>query len=661
MFLLIIKVISLKIYTIIIVIDNYYNNRELYGNNQGSGKKAVVLMFFLQSKWSLYLAIISLVAIAIHILMLLFNLPFPTIPLLLTIIGGGIPLFFLIIWNLFKGNLGADLLAAIALLTGVALHQYLAATLIILMLASGQTLESYAKRKASSVLLALAARMPAIAHRKVNEVIEDITVNSIHIGDELVIYPHEICPVDGTVLDGHGSMDESYLTGEPYQISKAPGTSVLSGAINSESVLTIKADKVVSDSRYSSIVKVLEEAAQKRPSIRRLGDQIGAVFAPMALVFACVTWYLTGDALRFLSVLVIATPCPLLIAIPITLISAISRAAKQAIIIKDPIVLERLPTCKTAIFDKTGTLTYGKPALTKIITTSSYDKKQMLQYVASVERYSKHPLSSAILKAAEESNIKLLQSSNVSEKPGQGLHGLINKHTIFITNRKKLLEINPQDAALLPPVSKGLECIVLLDNEYAASLYFHDAPRAESKSFISHLTPYHQFNKIMLVSGDRESEVNYMGAFLNLTEIHASQSPEQKLIIVRNETKKGPTVFMGDGINDAPALTAATVGIAFGQFSNITAEAAGAVIMENTLCKVDELIHLSLNARNIMLQSAIGGMMFSLIGMGFAAAGFINPVTGAILQEVIDILAIVNALRLTWGTRIKIDLPGYSE
>lgn len=614
-----------------------------------------------KSRWQIYIALLSLIAISIHILMLLFNIPLPVIPLLFPIIIGGIPMFSLIIFKFFKGNLGADLLAAIALITGIILHQYLAATLIILMLASGQTLEYYAKRKASSVLLALAARMPSIAHRKINDHIEDITLQNIHIGDEIVIYPHETCPVDGTVIEGHGSMDESYLTGEPYQISKTPGTAVLSGAINEESLLVIRADKLSSDSRYSAIVKVLGEAEQKRPSIRRLGDQIGAIFAPIALTVAFVAWYFTGDAIRFLSVLVIATPCPLLIAIPITLISAISMAAKQAIIIKDPTVLERLPTCTTAIFDKTGTLTYGKPALTEIITAKNYNTELMLQYIASLERYSKHPLSSAVLKAAEEHNIKLLESSNVSEKPGQGLHGIINEHTIDITSRKKLLEIMPQSALLLPPVSTGLECIVLIDKEYAATLHFHDAPRAESKSFISHLGPSHQFKKIMLVSGDRESEVNYMGTLLNLTEIRASQSPEQKLAIVRDEIKKAPTVFMGDGINDAPALTAATVGIAFGQYSNVTAEAAGAVIMENTLSKVDELIHLSLYTRRILLQSTLGGMILSIVGMGFAAAGFINPVSGAILQELIDVIAIVNALRVTWGTRIKIDLPGYSE
>lgn len=619
------------------------------------------LFIALESKWQSYIALLSIIFICIYIVMYVSNISLFNMPLLLIIVIGGIPLLLQIIIKLFNRNIGADSLAAIALITGVILHEYLAATLIILMLASGQTLERYAMHKASSVLLALVARMPSIAHQKINNKIKDIPLLSIKMDDAIVIYPHETCPVDGIVMEGHGSMDESYLTGEPYQISKTPGSFVLSGAINGESLLVVKTTKLPSDSRYAAIVKVLEEAEQKRPSIRRLGDQIGAIFAPVALGFALIAWYFTGDAVRFLSILVIATPCPLLIAIPITIISAISRAAKQAIIIKDPTVLEQLPTCRTAIFDKTGTLTYGKPTLTEIFITNDYKKEQILQYVGSLERYSKHPLSNAILKATKEQNIKLLESSNISEIPGQGLKGIINGHTVFITGRKKLLETMPECESILPEVSPGLECIVILDNQYAAALHFHDSPRIDSKSFISHLAPSHQFKKIMLVSGDRESEVNYLANLLNLTEIHASQSPEQKLAIVRHERKKAPTVFMGDGINDAPALTAATVGIAFGQYSNITAEAAGVVIMENRLSKVDELIHLSLNTRRIASQSAIGGMLLSILGMGFAAAGFINPVTGAVLQEFIDIFAILNALRLAFGSQIEIDLPDYTK
>ena len=611
-------------------------------------------------QWQACIAWLALIVIFIHISMLIWHLPHAHSILLIPIIMGGVPLFVQIVSKILRGNLGADLLAIIALITGVILHENLAATLIILMLTGGQTLENYAMRKASSVLLALAMRMPSVAHRKINGHIEDIALHDIRIDDEISIYPHETCPVDGVVISGHGSMNEAYLTGEPYQVSKAPGTNVLSGAINGASLLNIKAIKLASDSRYAVIIKVLEDAEQKRPTLRRLGDQIGAIFAPLALIFAVIVWCYTGDMLRFLAILVIATPCPLLIAIPITLISAISKAAKQSIIIRDPMVLERLSTCKTAIFDKTGTLTYGKPRLTEILTTPDYNSKVVLQYAASLERYSKHPLAMAILNAAEERNIMLLEASKVSEKPGEGLLGIINALPIHVMSRQQLLDIEPQCFLSLPPIVPGLECMILINHQYAATLCFNDIPRAESKSFISHLVPFHQFKKIMLVSGDKYSAVRYLGKLLTLTEIHASQTPEQKLAIVRQEVQRAPTVFMGDGINDAPALTAATVGIAFGQYNEITAAASGVVIMDSALSKVDELIHLSLHTRAIALQSAIGGMIFSILGMGVAAYGVITPVTGAILQEIIDVLAILNALRLTWNNKIKIDLPGSS-
>ena len=607
-------------------------------------------------RWHLFIIIISLLAIILSILSQLRSILSPNLPLWIAIIIGGIPAILQILLKLFRGDLGSDSLAAIALVTAIILNQYLAAVIIILMIESGQGLEAYAMRRASLALLALTERMPKMIHRKKAANIEDIPIDSFHIGDIIVVYPHETCPVDGTVMTGHGSMDESYLTGEPYQISKAPGASVLSGSINGESMLTVRAQKLASESHYASIVAVLQEAEQKRPTIRRLGDQIGAIFAPLTLIFAFATWYFTGEAIRFLAVLVIATPCPLLIAIPITIISAISLAAKRSIIIKDPTILERLPTCRTAIFDKTGTLTYGKPLLTEILVTEGFDSDFVLQNVASLERYSKHPLASAILHEAEKNKYSLLEAIEVTEQPGKGLSGIIGKNKIQITHRNKILETQPELAKELPPSVTGLECMILINDQYVATFRFRDVPRKETKSFISHLKPFHQFNKIMLVSGDRESEVKYLGTLLNLSETYASQTPQQKLAIVQSEMKKEPTLFMGDGINDAPALTAATVGIAFGEFSNVTAEAAGAVIMKNSLNKVDELIHLSSLTRKIALQSAVGGMILSLVGMGFAAMGFITPVLGAVLQEIIDILAIMNALRLIWSNKIEADI-----
>jgi len=614
------------------------------------------------ARWHWALSAASLAAMALHFALRGVQLQpaggwaAADIPLLAVIVLGGVPLVLHILRKIAKGDLGADLLAAVALSTAAALGEYLAAVLIVLMLSGGRVLESYAMRKASSVLLALAERMPASAHRRKDGGIEDIPLAAIAVGDEIVVLPHETAPVDGVVIEGHGAMDESYLTGEPYQVAKAPGAAVLSGAINGTAALTIRAEKRAQDSRYAQIMEVMQEAEQKRPAMRRLGDRIGAVFAPLALLAAAAAWYFTGDSLRFLAVLVVATPCPLLIAIPVTLVSAISMAAQRGIIIKDPTVLELLPTCRTAIFDKTGTLTCGKPELTEIIPAAGVDANAILAGAASLERYSKHPLAQAILQAAEKAGLACAPAAEVSERPGQGLTGIVSGHEIRVTHRRKLLQQKPDIAAALPPTGAGLECIIMEDGEYAATFRFRDAPRAEGKPFIRHLAPMHSFGKIMLVSGDRESEVGYLAGLLGIKETLASQSPEQKVAIVRAESAKAPTLFMGDGINDAPALASATVGIAFGQHSAVTAEAAGAVIMENTLAKVDELLHISAAMRRIVLQSAIGGMALSVIAMGFAAGGYITPVMGAVLQEGIDILAIANALRLAWRRNIGADI-----
>ena len=548
------------------------------------------------------------------------------------------------------------MLAIIALVGSVLMAQYIAAALLIFMLISGKALEKYATRKASSALEALASRVPSIAHRRVNGAISEITIAEIAIGDEIVIYPHETCPVDGSIVEGSGSMDESYLTGEPYQILKTVGSLVLSGAINGDSVIVIRAEQLAQDSRYAKIMAVMKEAEERRPQLMRLADEIGAIFAPLAFAFAGATWYFSGDILRFIAVLTVATPCPLLIAIPITVIGAISLAAKNGIIIKDPTVLERLPTCSTAIFDKTGTLTYGEPKLTEIIAAEGFAADDILQKTASLERYSRHPLAIALKDALAEKKLELLEATEVSERSGQGLRGIVSNQEILITSRKKVLQQNPQLASSIAANDSGLECIILVNQKYAATLRFHDAPRADSHSFIHHLGPEHNFKKIILLSGDRASEVNYLAALLNINQTYASQSPEQKLEFVRKETALAPTIFMGDGINDAPALAAATVGLAFGQHNSITSAAAGAVIMESTLTKVDELLHISIAMRKIAMQSAVGGMLLSFLGMGLAAAGMLSPAEGALLQEVIDVVAILNALRITWQGKVESDV-----
>ncbi len=605
------------------------------------------------------IAALSIVAILAH-LVLRFGLhaarSVDQVPLLVTLVIGGLPLLYDLLRKLLKREFGSDLLGGISIITSVVLGEYLAGSIIVLMLAGGEALESYALRSASSVLAALAKRMPSIAHRKRESAILDVGLQDVAVGDTLVIYPHDICPVDGVVIEGHGVMDESYLTGEPFQITKTTGSTVISGAINGESVLTIRTTQRAADSRYAKIMEVMRESETSRPTLRRLGDRLGAIYTPVALAVALLAWAITGDAVRFLAVLVIATPCPLLIAIPIAIIGSISLCARRAIIVKSPVVLEQIAECRTAIFDKTGTLTYGEPTLTEQIIAPGFTQQDVLTLVAGVERYSKHPLARAILAAAAEAGIQLPEASEVSEAPGQGLLGTVTGHQLQVTSRNTLMAQAAAGIEALPPLAGGLECVVVIDGRYAAALRFRDAPRAESLSFVKHLGPKHQFRRVMIVSGDRESEVRYLAGQVGITEIHAEKSPEEKLAIVRAETAAAKTLYVGDGINDAPAMMAATVGMAIGQNSDVTAEAAGVVIMDNSLAKVDEFMHISRRMRSIALESAVGGMALSVIGMLVAATGHLSPVGGAITQEAIDVLAVLNALRAALPPKVIHDL-----
>ena len=606
------------------------------------------------------IALFAAAAILVH-LVLRFALRTPPgiyqIPLLATLIFGGFPLVFELARHLLRREFGSDLLAGISIVTSVLLNEYLAGSIVVLMLSGGEALENYALRNASSVLRALAKRMPAIAHRKRDSVIADVELDDIAVGDTLVVYPHDICPVDGTVIDGHGVMNEAFLTGEPFEITKAPGSAVISGAVNGESALTITATRRAVDSRYAKIMEVMRESEQNQPHLRRIGDQLGAIYTPIAVSIAVLAWVISGEAVRFLAVLVIATPCPLLIAIPVAIIGSISLAARRSIVVKNPAVLEQITECRTAIFDKTGTLTYGEPKLTEQLMAPGFAQKKVLTLAASLELYSKHPLARAILAAARAEGLQLQQASHVSEPPGQGLRGTVAGHEIQLTSRGKLLSQNVPGAEHLPPIAGGLECILVIDGKFAATFRLRDAPRAEGRSFIEHLGPKHQFQRLMILSGDRESEVRYLAEQVGITEIHAEQSPEQKLAIVRQETAVVKTLYVGDGINDAPAMMAATVGMAVGQNSDVTAEAADVVAMENSLKKVDEFMHISRRMRSVALQSAVGGMVLSLGGMMFAAGGYLAPVAGAIGQEIIDVLAVLNALRAAFPPKVISDMP----
>jgi cation transport ATPase len=312
-------------------------------------------------------------------------------------------------------------------------------------------------------------------------------------------------------------------------------------------------------------------------------------------------------------------------------------------VIRDPAILETLDRCTTLVLDKTGTLTLGQPTLTERLPGPGADDPVTLRLAASLERYSKHPLARPVLDAAALAHLDLREPTEVREVPGRGLEGVVDGHTVRVVGRRQA-EAEGHGAAL-PPLAGGLECVVLVDGALGATYRFRDAPRADSRAFIGHLAPRHQFTRVLIVSGDRESEVRYLAEQVGITEIHAGCSPEDKVAITRAEVAAAPTIFLGDGINDAPALVTATVGLAFGHQSEITADAAGAVVMDTSLTRVDELLHIARRMRAIALQSAVGGMAASVVGMGLAAAGLLPPVSGAIVQEAIDLASVLNALR----------------
>lgn len=620
------------------------------------GKKNTKLEAHLSIKNG-FIALITLLAIFLY-LVLSYGIrggsSYARIPLLVCYVICGIPLVVGLGVKLLRFEFGSDQLAALSIVGSFLLGEYLAGVIVILMLSGGRFLEQFAVDRASGVLKVLAGRIPRVAHLKLHSSVEDIDLGAVEVGMPLVVFPHEICPADGVVIGGKSVMDESYLTGEPFLIPKTIGSPVISGAINGEDALTIRVVNKPEDSRYAKIMAVIKKCEEEKPRMRRLAEQIGAYFTPFAIAVATLAGIISGLPLRFLSVIIIATPCPLLLAVPVAIIGSISLCARRAIIVKDGRALEQVEKCRTAIFDKTGTLTYGKPRLQEEFYSSFFPPTLVFDSVASLERYSKHPLAVAFLEEAKKRKSKFIEVSEVHEPPGNGLWGKVGKRDLWITASSKLPDhIEGRDQ--MPKTSGGLECVVILEGKYAATFRFRDSPRKESRPFISHLASKHGIKNVLIVSGDRESEVRYLADQVGVSSVYAQCSPEMKLEIVKKETKKAKTLFVGDGINDAPAMMAATVGIAMGINTDVTAQAAQVVAMENSLIKVDEFMHIGKRLRKIALQSALIGILLSLTGMAVAATGKLTPVEGAVIQEIIDVLSILNALRAAFPPRVLKD------
>jgi heavy metal translocating P-type ATPase len=618
----------------------------------------------------LVITIISLSGILLHLLLffipqsnesLIIPIPFlpysyllKDLPLLIALFFGGLPLVFDLSRHIFAREFNADILAGISIVTAILLQEYLAGTIVILMLSGGQVLERFAVSRASSAIDAFSRRLPDIAYVKSKGGIKEVSVDTLTPGEIIIIKGNTISPVDGTVVQGSGSMDESLLSGEPYFVAKTTGSTVIAGALNGNAILEIKVEKVGENTRYKKIMSVMEESQQRKPKIRRLADELGAYYTPVALLIAITAWALSGDPIRFLSVLVVATPCPLLIAIPVAIIGSISLAARHGILIKDPSILERISSVKKIYLDKTGTMTYGKPEVTEVESISNYSESEILQLAGSLEQFSDHPLSSSIIQETKRKNLPFLQATMVEEVPGTGLKGLINNEEIIVSSRK-FVQLTIKDSSL-PAHKGGLECILLSNMKPIGIIRLRDTPREQGKSFISHLKKSHTIDQVVLLSGDDASEVEYLANLVGIQEIYSRKSPEEKLAIIEQSSSRAPTLFVGDGINDAPALSAATIGVAFGSNSDISSEAAGAVIMDSSLEKLDELFHIGIRMKKIALQSAAGGMGLSIIAMCFASLGYLPPVAGAITQEIIDIFAVANALRTSYEPQSLSDL-----
>ncbi len=387
------------------------------------------------------IALATTVAIALH-LILRFAVGDTVVPagaanwpLWLALAGGGLPLLVSLARSLARGQFGADWLAGISIVTAALLGEYLVGAIVVLMLSGGAALEDYAVRRASNVLEALAKRLPHVANRVEDGHLRQIPISDVRIGDELRLLPHEICPVDGEVVQGQTTMDESYLTGEPFLMQKTTGALVISGAVNGEQSITIRATKLAEDSRYARIMRVMREAEERRPAIRRLADRLGGWYTPAAVAVGVGGWVASGDPDRFLAVMVIATPCPLLIAIPVAIIGAISLAARRGIIIRNPAALEEVQQCRTLILDKTGTLTYGRPTLTDVLPAPGQDADAALRLAASLEQYSKHPLAAAVVKHARARHLALGAVEQVNERPGEGLRGRVDGRDVTLTGR----------------------------------------------------------------------------------------------------------------------------------------------------------------------------------------------------------------------------------
>ena len=555
-------------------------------------------------------------------------------------------------------SLGVDTIALVAMVGALVLGQELAGLVIGLMFSGGESLEAVASRRARRELTALVQRAPKIARLRVDDHLREVPVEQVRAGDVVLVRTGEVVPVDGTIASPEAVVDTSTLTGEPLPETITRGRTVLSGSANAGTPFDVRAARPSSDSAYSALVRLVEQAQTERAPLVRMADRYAGFFLPATLLVAGLAWAVSGDPVRALAVVVVATPCPLILAAPIALVSGLSRAARAGVIVKGTGAIETLGEARTVLFDKTGTLTVGTPEVREIITRGELQRVELLRLAASVDQMSAHVLGEALATAAKEAGLDLTMPADVHEDPGQGIQGIVDGHRVAVGSRAFLGALGVQEAeirstALMTTRGSGeAHVVVAIDGHVAGVIVMADELRPDAERIVERLRA-EKIRYVAMISGDRRSVAERVGRQLGVDRVYAEQSAENKLEVVRSiRTDKHlrPVIMVGDGINDAPALAIADLGIAMGAAgATVSSETADAVITVDRVDRVADAIHAGRRSLFIARQSVVTGMGLSLAAMVVAAAGYLPPVAGALLQEVIDLAVILNALRALRG------------
>ncbi|HVW48126.1 MAG TPA: heavy metal translocating P-type ATPase [Solirubrobacterales bacterium] len=555
---------------------------------------------------------------------------------------------------LVKRHMGVDTIALVAMVGSLALGELLAGVVIGLMFSGGLALEELASARARRELTALVERAPKRARIRVDGEVREVPVDDVQVGDVAVVRTGEVIPVDGTLLSGRAVIDTSTLTGEPLPVNLSRGMSVLSGTSNAGAPFEVRAGRPAAESAYAALVRLVSQAETERAPLVRIADRYAGFFLPATLLIAGLAWGLSGDAVRGLAVVVVATPCPLILAAPIALVSGLSRAARAGVIVKGTGAIETLGQVRTVLFDKTGTLTVGTPEVRDIVARADLGSAEILAMAASVDSMSTNVLGAALGEAAHEAELSTQEPREIDEAPGQGIAGTVGGHRVAVGSRDFLVDqgiprAQLESAAMVDGHGSGeARVMVGVDGGLAGVIVMADDLRPDARGIVERLRG-EGVRQVAMVSGDRRSVAERIGRELGVDRVYAEQSPQDKLEVIRRlreDPGRGPVMMVGDGVNDAPALALADVGVAMGAAgATVSSETADAVITVDRVDRVADAIHAGRGALRIARQSVVVGMGLSLAAMAVAAFGYLPPLTGALLQEAIDLAVILNALR----------------